>query len=192
MKRMGNITPRPFYPRERIPVPIQYDARYAPAPVWTFRRAQKFLPVEIFFSPAGRCLVPSQPWGTTCIKYWVFLLDGPEEVGPISDRPRRLDMRQLDVGLCEEASSVSRWKKFVIYVTWKIFDAVLATVSPHWPYLGRNTVRMSLDHTLHTPAVVKQASELGGFPHCYEKAIWFTGLCFSRLNCILNVAVISP
>jgi hypothetical protein len=30
-----NSTPRPLYPRERDPVPIVYDAGWAPGPVWT-------------------------------------------------------------------------------------------------------------------------------------------------------------
>jgi len=30
-----NDTPRPFYPRERDPVPIVQEATWAPGPVWT-------------------------------------------------------------------------------------------------------------------------------------------------------------
>jgi hypothetical protein len=32
---MVNATPRPLYPRERDPVPIVYEAGWAPGPVWT-------------------------------------------------------------------------------------------------------------------------------------------------------------
>ena len=32
---MVNVTPRPLYPRERDPVPIVYEAGWAPGAVWT-------------------------------------------------------------------------------------------------------------------------------------------------------------
>lgn len=32
---MFNATPRPFYPRERGPVPIVVEAGWAPGPIWT-------------------------------------------------------------------------------------------------------------------------------------------------------------
>jgi hypothetical protein len=36
-----NFTPRPLYPGERNPVPIKWEVRWAPEPVWTFYRKQK-------------------------------------------------------------------------------------------------------------------------------------------------------
>jgi hypothetical protein len=44
---MVNITSRPLYPRERIQVPAEYEAEWAPEPVWTFWR------IEIYLASAG-------------------------------------------------------------------------------------------------------------------------------------------
>jgi hypothetical protein len=38
-----NITPRPLYPQERTLLQIEYEAGWAPEPVWTFRRGEKAL-----------------------------------------------------------------------------------------------------------------------------------------------------
>ena len=42
-----NATPRPFYPRERDPVPIVQEAGWAPRPVWTgdIRKYVNILPI---------------------------------------------------------------------------------------------------------------------------------------------------
>ena len=37
-----DATPRPFYPRERDPIPIPQEAGWAPGPVWT--GAEKLAP----------------------------------------------------------------------------------------------------------------------------------------------------
>jgi len=38
-----NATPRPLCRPERNPVPIEYEAGWAPKPVWAFRRAEEYL-----------------------------------------------------------------------------------------------------------------------------------------------------
>jgi hypothetical protein len=45
-----NATPRPVYPRERDPVPIVYQAGWAPVPVWT--KAENLTPTGIRFPDA--------------------------------------------------------------------------------------------------------------------------------------------
>jgi hypothetical protein len=37
---MGNLTTRPFYPQGNCPQPIEYEAGWAPQPVWAFWRRQ--------------------------------------------------------------------------------------------------------------------------------------------------------
>jgi hypothetical protein len=39
----ANFTSQPLYPRERTPVPTEEESRWAPVPVWTFWRREKFI-----------------------------------------------------------------------------------------------------------------------------------------------------
>jgi hypothetical protein len=38
LRSLVNFTPRTLYPRQRTPVLFEYDAGWAPEPVWTFLR----------------------------------------------------------------------------------------------------------------------------------------------------------
>jgi hypothetical protein len=47
MKMRSSTSPNSFTPREMLPVPIEYEARWIPEQVWILWRKEKFL------APAG-------------------------------------------------------------------------------------------------------------------------------------------
>jgi hypothetical protein len=64
-----NITPRPFYPLERITVPINQEAGWTPETVWAFSENRKY-----FFSPAGIRYRDHPAGGIVTILTELFLL----------------------------------------------------------------------------------------------------------------------
>jgi hypothetical protein len=48
MELAVNLTIRPFYARERMPVTSEWQVEWAPEPVWKLPRKEKFFPLPEF------------------------------------------------------------------------------------------------------------------------------------------------